>query len=120
LSDEQVEAVAKGRVWAGAEAQAKGLVDALGGYATALQLAKEAAKIPPDGPFKLVVFPREKTTAELVLDRLFDLDHDEDGGSSPPSLIERSLAALGTLAAQIDALAGDPAMLRMPPLGDIR
>ena len=120
LSEEQVEAVAKGRVWSGEEAQAKGLVDALGGYATALQLAKEAAKIPADGPFKLVVFPREKSTAELIADRLFDLDHDEDGGSSQPSLIERSLTALGTLAAQIEALTGDSATLHMPPLGDIR
>ena len=120
LSEDQTEAVAKGRVWSGEEAQAKGLVDALGGYATALQLAREAAKIPADGPFKLVVFPHEKGTAELVLDRLFDLDHDEEGGSAPPSLIERSLSALGTLAAQIDALTGDPAALRMPPLGEMR
>jgi protease-4 len=120
LSEEQVEAVAKGRVWSGEEAQAKGLVDALGGYETALKLAKEAAKIPPDGPFKLVVFPREKSTAELIADRLFDLDHDEEGGSSSPSLIERSLTALGMLAAHIEALTGGPATLHMPPLGDIR
>ncbi|HYU11552.1 MAG TPA: S49 family peptidase, partial [Stellaceae bacterium] len=120
LSDEQVEAVAKGRVWSGEEARGKGLVDALGGYATALQLAKEAAKIPPDGPFKLVVFPREKGSAELIFDRLFDLDHDEEGGSPQPGLIERTLTALGALVADIEALTGDPGVLRMPPLGEMR
>src|SRR5437016_1550049 len=95
LSEEQVEAVAKGRVWSGEEAQAKGLVDALGGYAIALQLAKEAAKIPPDGPFKLVVFPRTKTTGELIFDRQLDTTPDDDGGAPQPGLIERTLAALG-------------------------
>jgi protease-4 len=120
LSDEQVEAVAKGRVWSGEEARGKGLVDALGGYATAFQLAKEAAKIPPDGQFKLVVFPREKGSAELIFDRLFDLDHDEEGGSPQPGLIERTLTALGALVADIEALTGDPGVLRMPPLGDVR
>src|SRR5579862_333961 len=44
LSADAVEAVAKGRVWSGEDAKAKGLVDALGGYAVALRLAKEAAK----------------------------------------------------------------------------
>jgi protease IV len=48
LSNEQVEAVAKGRVWTGEDAKKNGLVDELGGYEVALRLAKEAAKIPGD------------------------------------------------------------------------
>ena len=50
MSPDAVEAVAKGRVWTGEDAKAHGLVDALGGYDTALRLAREAARIAPDAP----------------------------------------------------------------------
>jgi protease-4 len=39
LTREQVEAVARGRVWSGADAQARGLVDRLGGLAQAVEIA---------------------------------------------------------------------------------
>src|SRR5439155_13607420 len=78
LSAEQVEAAAKGRIWTGEQAKEKGLVDELGGYDVALRLAKEAAKIPTDKPFKLTVFPHEKSTIEEAYDRLFDPDRDSD------------------------------------------
>jgi protease-4 len=120
LSEDQVEAVAKGRVWSGEEAKTNGLVDALGGYAVALQLAKEAAGLAADAPAKLVVFPREKGTAELIFDRVFDRDHDSDGTPTPSGAIERAWNALSALAVPLDGVFGDPGVLRMPPLGDIR
>src|SRR6266851_5053957 len=85
LTAEQVEAAAKGRVWTGEEAKEKGLVDALGGYDVAIRLAKEAAQIPPDKPFHLAVFPREKSTIELVYDRLSNADSDSDAISPAAS-----------------------------------
>jgi len=45
---EQVDAVAQGRVWAGAEAQDLGLVDELGGYQRAIELAAELAELGDD------------------------------------------------------------------------
>ena len=45
---EQVDAVAQGRVWAGAEAHDLGLVDELGGYPRAIELAAELAKLDGD------------------------------------------------------------------------
>ncbi len=60
LTPEQVEEVAKGRVWLGAQAAEIGLVDALGGLETALGLAREAAGLAPDAPVKLIEFPRRK------------------------------------------------------------
>jgi protease-4 len=120
LSADEVEAVAKGRVWSGEEAKAKGLVDALGGYPVALQLAKEAAGLSADAPVKLVLYPREKSTAELIFDRLFDDDRDADGGPAPSGAIERAWTAVSALAAPLDGLFGDPGVLRMPPWGDIR
>jgi protease-4 len=45
---EQVEAVAQGRVWAGADAKDLGLVDELGGYPRAIELAAELANLGTD------------------------------------------------------------------------
>jgi protease-4 len=45
---EQVDAVAQGRVWAGADAHGLGLVDELGGYQDAIDLAAELAGIGED------------------------------------------------------------------------
>ena len=45
---EQVHAAAKGRVWTGADAMQRGLVDELGGLGDALRLAKAEAGLPTD------------------------------------------------------------------------
>jgi protease-4 len=118
LSPDQVEAVAKGRVWTGEEAKAKGLVDELGGYAVALKLALDAAKIPADKPYRLAVFPREKSMAELIYDRLAKTENDDE--MSHASALQRALTALDAITAHIDALTGDGAVLRMPELGEVR
>ncbi len=123
LSEEQVEAASKGRVWSGEEARQMGLVDELGGYDVALRLAKEAAKIPVDQPFKLAVFPREKSTIELIYDRVFNVDRDSDAASpaAVQGLLGQGMASgAARLLAGIAALIGDPGGLRMPPIGEIR
>ncbi len=117
LSEEQVEAASKGRVWSGEEAKEKGLVDALGGYDVALRLAKEAAKIPADKPFKLAVFPREKSVFELIYDRLSNADRDSDAASPAAS---QGMMAGSALLSGIATLIGDPGVLHMPPIGEIR
>ena len=52
--------VAKGRVWSGIDAKDRRLVDELGGYATAIRLAKEAAAIDADASVRLRDFPRHQ------------------------------------------------------------
>jgi protease-4 len=113
---DQVEAVAKGRVWSGEAAKSNGLVDELGGYKVALRLAREAAKLPPDKPVKVTVFPREKNSLEALYDRWFNPDHD----SQTPTAAARLTARIGTALSTLAAFAGDPAVLRMPPMGEIR
>ncbi len=49
LSVEEVEAVARGRVWTGADAAERGLVDELGGLRSAIRRAKVLAGVDPDG-----------------------------------------------------------------------
>ena len=116
MSPDQVEAVAKGRVWSGEEAKNKGLVDALGGYETAFRLAKEAAKIAADQKFKLVVFPRERGLLERLYARLEQRDGDDDAVPARTGLAERA----ATLFSDIAALAREPGVLQMPPIGEIR
>ena len=61
-----VHELAQGRVWTGKQAYDVGLVDELGGFRTALQLAKEKAGI--DGEARLAVYPRQPTFWEQLLE----------------------------------------------------
>lgn len=54
---EQINEVAQGRVWTGAQAKEKGLVDEFGGLNRAVEIAKELAHLPADKDVKRVVFP---------------------------------------------------------------
>ena len=119
MTREDVEKVAKGRVWTGEDAKAHGLVDELGGSAVALRLAKEAAKLAPDAAVKLTVFPREKETIEIIFDRLLGKERD-DGSSASSGSIERSLKAAQPLIERLQTLLDNSGVLTMPALGPIR
>jgi protease-4 len=119
MTEEEVEAVAKGRVWSGDEAKARGLVDELGGYAVALRLAKQAANISAEAPVTLTVFPREKGPAELLYDRLTGKDRESEDGIASSGSIEHSLKAMQPLLQRLEAILDRPGVLMMPPLGPI-
>jgi len=119
MTQDEVEAVAKGRVWSGEDAKAHGLVDELGGYQAAIRLAKDAANLPPEAPFTLTVFPREEGPAELLYNRLTGKDRERDDGTVSSGSIERSLKALQPLLQRLEAIL-DPGVLAMPPLGPVR
>jgi protease-4 len=57
MSVEDVDAVARGRVWTGADALERGLVDELGGLRTAIDRAKVLAGFDADTDVKLVSLP---------------------------------------------------------------
>jgi protease-4 len=69
LPKEKVLEIAKGRIWSGQDAKHLGLVDELGGYDTALKLAKKAAGVPESDDVKIVVYPRPKTFFESLIER---------------------------------------------------
>lgn len=56
LSDEQVEEVARGRVWSGKAASERGLVDAYGGLYDAVERARKEANIQNGSPYTVVEF----------------------------------------------------------------
>jgi protease-4 len=60
LPIERVDELARGRVYSGDEAQALGLIDSLGGFASALARARELAGLGPEA--RLVVVPRIPST----------------------------------------------------------
>jgi protease-4 len=107
-------------VWSGEDAKAHGLVDELGGYSTALRLAKEAANLPPDAPFTLTVFPREETLPELLYNRVTGADRERDAGGISSTSIEHSLGAVQPMLQRLEAVLDSPGVLTMPPLGPIR
>jgi protease-4 len=52
---EQIQAIARGRVWTGADALANGLVDELGGLRDAVRIARERAGLPDTAPLRHAV-----------------------------------------------------------------
>jgi len=68
LSIERVREIARGRVWTGVQAKEIGLVDEIGGFMKALEIAKQLAGIDADTKVKIRVFPREKTDMEKLED----------------------------------------------------
>ncbi|MCF6276200.1 MAG: signal peptide peptidase SppA, partial [Robiginitomaculum sp.] len=69
---ERVRELARGRVWTGAQAKEIGLVDEIGGFMKALEIAKELADIDADTKVQIKVFPREKTDMEK-LEQMFNV-----------------------------------------------
>ena len=57
LSTEAVDAVARGRIWTGADALERGLVDELGGLRTAVRRAKVLAGLDEDTDVRIVSYP---------------------------------------------------------------
>ena len=70
MTVEQVDKLAQGRVWTGAQAQQNGLVDALGGLDRAIALAKERAGISAETEVDVVNYPARKSLAELLVEQL--------------------------------------------------
>jgi protease-4 len=67
-SPAKIDAVGQGRVWTGAQAKERGLVDRLGSYGDALRSAARRAKLGDD--FRIVYAERPSSLAERLLERL--------------------------------------------------
>ncbi len=63
----EIEPLAQGRVWLGAQARHNRLIDELGGLDRAIELVKQKAKIPPQEKIRLVTYPPRRS----ILDQLF-------------------------------------------------
>jgi protease IV len=59
MAVEKLRSVASGRVWSGTQAKERGLVDVIGGFNDAVQIAANAAGVGDD--YKLKLYPKQKT-----------------------------------------------------------
>ncbi|WP_373121738.1 signal peptide peptidase SppA [Mycobacterium marinum] len=91
LRTEDVDAVARGRVWTGADALERGLVDELGGFRTAVRRAKVLAGLDEDTEVRLVGYP-----GSSLLDLLWPRGSSRPVAASVPeavgTLVVRSVA----------------------------
>jgi protease-4 len=119
LGAEAVEDIARGRVWTGADAKARHLVDELGGFDTALALAKAAAGIAADRDVTLKTFPPANDSPAAVIARLMGRSVPGDDARSAAArlaALDRMLASLTPFLQRLDLAAAPPGALTMPPL----
>ncbi|MBZ5635970.1 MAG: signal peptide peptidase SppA [Acidobacteriia bacterium] len=64
---DQVEPLAQGRVWLGAQAKMNGLVDEIGGLDRAVEMIKQRTNIPASEQVTLVTYPPRRTLLELLM-----------------------------------------------------
>ncbi len=74
MTQDEMDRLARGRVWTGAQALEIGLVDELGGLDRAIEIAKVAAGIPEDSDVTLVLYPKKKASVLQKLMRAFSAD----------------------------------------------
>jgi len=70
LTVAQVETIAKGRVWTGADAQPRGLVDELGTFWTAVGEVKKSVGVSPDVRLVFKRYPEREGFFEAIVDLL--------------------------------------------------
>ena len=66
---DQIEPLAQGRVWVGAQAKSNGLVDQLGGLDRAVEVLKQQAHMSPSDRVTLVPYPGRRSVLDLLFSR---------------------------------------------------
>lgn len=92
LPVEQVDRIAQGRVWLGAQAKELGLVDELGGLERAVAIAKQLAKIPAEESVEYEIYPRPKSPWQQLEEWL---SVGSAGWTPPRSWLDPSRSPLG-------------------------
>jgi len=106
---DEVHELAQGRVWTGAQAMERGLVDRLGGLNEAIDVVKELADIDPEQAVETVTYPRRRTFYEALADQF-------GGASSSASLVRALTGAPGPARAIASATAPGRLFRRGEPL----
>lgn len=104
LTEQQVQDVARGRVWTGADATGIGLVDSLGGLDTALDVARHKAALPESAPVR--IYPRSHP-----LDRLRPPASSDERPAARASLFSEAWGPVWQLAADAGLPSYGPLLL---------
>jgi protease IV len=65
-TDEEVNGLGQGRVWTGAQAKERGLVDEFGGLEKAIEIAKQLANLPAEKDVRRIAFPEPRPFFETL------------------------------------------------------
>ncbi len=69
-SFDEIDKVARGRVWSGKDAHTVGLVDSLGGLEEAIELAKNEARIGKNEKVGIIFYPKKKKLFDIIAENL--------------------------------------------------
>jgi len=114
MSKEQVDEVAKGRVWSGLDAKARGLIDEMGGLLEAIDAARARAGIPPSEDCEISILGEPRgllgslTSDDGVLSSVL-------GESSAPQALPPALKQLATEIGVDQVLLLQPGVKAMMP-----
>lgn len=110
---DEIEPVARGRIWSGADALPRGLVDQLGGWPVAIDAVRAALKLEANAPVRLRDLPAEKPPIAMLLamlDGSAEGDNSDDHGKDGKAHVD-----VATVARAVRAqLAQDPVVLLTP------
>ena len=67
-TEAEIDKLAQGRIWTGKQAKEIGLVDELGGFDTALTIAKEQIALDPTDEVDIIILPKPKTFFETLIE----------------------------------------------------
>lgn len=107
MTPAQVDEIAQGRVWTGAEALGIGLVDEIGTLSDALRFAAQAGGDSDLGAWQIVTYPKAPTTMEMILEALQGPDRNDVLAGTP-------FAPVGAAFRNWSFESGDRFMARMP------
>ena len=114
ISLEVAELGAKGQVWSGADAHVKGLVDELGGFQAALDLAMADAKLPAGASIRIVPYPTPESPLQRIL-ALFEESAETDAKAAMTAIAGSTLPG-GSGAWRVLAHQAWAGPLMMPPI----
>lgn len=109
IPKDRMDALARGRVWTGADAQRLGLVDKLGGYDVALAEMRGLLKLEAGAPLKLADFPKPGPL-EMLAKTLSGSRAEEPGVQA----LMRLGRVMAPMAERLEAMQGGD-VLMMPP-----
>jgi len=102
-----IEPLAQGRVWMGAQAHGNGLVDQLGGLDLAIDLVRQRAKIPATERIRLVPFPPKRT----LFDQIFNSNESVLASLQPPSVEAAAMTTARKWMREVGLEGFDPELL---------
>lgn len=107
MTPAQVDEIAQGRVWTGADALGIGLVDEIGTLSDALRFAAQAGGNANLDAWQIVTYPKVPTTMDMILEALQGPDRNDVFAGTP-------FAPIGEAFRNWNIETGDRFMARMP------